>query len=102
MDQALIQMERLSQHLLFSPLETLLALALLACLSATVVVFFRRRMQAVGFGMIVLALVCLLRAPMEPVLWATFCAGFVLVSYARLTRRLWKETSPGNRSQANR
>ncbi len=86
--------EAFSQYFVFSPQESLVALAILACLVVTTMVFFKRQMQILGLVMIFVALACLVQAPVDPVLWATFCSGFFLVGYGRLTRRLWKETAP--------
>ncbi|MBE7561064.1 hypothetical protein HS125_19790 [bacterium] len=84
--------EAFSQHLVFTPLQSLVALAILACVVANAMIFFKRHLQLLGVAMIFVGLAFLVQAPVEPVLWAIFCAGFFLAAYGRLTRRLWKET----------
>jgi chromate transport protein ChrA len=91
--------ESLQQHMVFSPLESLVTLAVLACIMATAMIFFKRHLQIIGLCTLIVALVCLVRKPVEPVLWATLTGGFVMAAYSRLTRRLWKETAPQKSSE---
>ena len=90
MDATVARVEAFAQHVAFGPVESLLAFGVLLCFAATAIIFFKRHLEWIGLGTLVLGLVLLSRRPIEPVLWGVFCTGFFLCAYGRLTRRLWR------------
>jgi len=90
MEATVARIEAFAHHVVFGPIESLVAFGVLICLAATAIIFFKRHLEWIGLGTVVLGVILLSREPVEPVLWGLFCTGFFLCAYGRLTRRLWR------------